>query len=325
MQKILNRSCIHDFHLLPVTHIEAPIKSVESKYYLFIKRKPSQSLEELHKLMDNMFETKSNFNSCFDIPFKDRENQFKKSNIIPLKYNKQRVNHYILQCLTGSGIGKKLKNSNLEQVTKFPLINYTKGTSFEENTAILIQNQINTFVKSSNNTVSKLFEFFPFYNDITHEFAFSEIKICKIELYQNTSKWLYRSTSAIRFGLPKTEHIYSNNTETINLLGNGNTSFDIRIFFELLYNGIGKNHLMVVINTKFSSSDTYLGNETIEKIFKNCEEAFILPILITNFKVKQSNVEDNKGKLWHRTFFEAHDKRDFISPNLFKEFENISL
>ncbi|KAM9948952.1 hypothetical protein ACTFIT_010152 [Dictyostelium discoideum] len=54
-------------------------------------------------------------------------------------------------------IAQKLKISHLEKLTKFPLIDYTKSTPFEENTAILILNKINTFVESSNNTISNFF------------------------------------------------------------------------------------------------------------------------------------------------------------------------
>ncbi|KAM9963024.1 hypothetical protein ACTFIW_006245 [Dictyostelium discoideum] len=268
-------------------------------------------------------------------------------------------------------IAQKLKISHFEQLTKFPLIDYTKSTSFEENTAIIILNKINTFVKSSNNTISKLVEFFPLDDNISHELALIDVKIRNVTLYQHTSKWLYGSKGkleikdpqdAIRFGFPKTEdnkeQIGSNNTNSVNLLGYGNRSFDIRICFELLNDS--KKYLMVVINTKFSSSETYLSNETIENINKDYlnlkdhyKEAHILPILITNFRVKPSHVEDFKGKviiyhsknihlffgkLWHRVFFGAHDKANFvspnldehdkaesISPNLNKQFENMSL
>ncbi|KAM9952904.1 hypothetical protein ACTFIR_007960 [Dictyostelium discoideum] len=268
-------------------------------------------------------------------------------------------------------IAQKLKKSHFGQLIKFPLIDYTKSTSFEENTAILILNKINTFVKSSNNTISKLVEFFPLDDNISHELALIDVKICNVTLYQHTSKWLYGSKGkleikdpqdSIRFGLAKTEdnkeQIYSNSTNSVNLLASGNKSFDIRICFELLNDN--KKHIMVVINTKFSTSETYLGKEAIENINSDYlslkdhyKEAHILPILITNFKVKQSHVKTFKGKviiyhsenihlffgkLWHRVFFGAHDKANFvspnldehdkadsISPNLNKQFENMSL
>ncbi|KAM9963022.1 hypothetical protein ACTFIW_006243 [Dictyostelium discoideum] len=240
-------------------------------------------------------------------------------------------------------IAQKLKISLLEQVNKFPLIDYTKSIPFEENTAILILKKINTFVKSSNNTISKLVKFFPLDNDISHNAALIDVKICKVILYQHTSKWLYRSNDkleitdpqkAINFGSAKTEANPS-----------GNTNFNIRICFELPSDHIGKKYLMVVINTTFSSCGAYLGKEAIENIYENCinlekhyKEAYILPILITNLKVNPSHVEDLKGKLiiyhfnnihlffgnlWHRVSFGAH----FISPdlNLCKGLENISL
>ncbi|KAM9952902.1 hypothetical protein ACTFIR_007958 [Dictyostelium discoideum] len=248
-------------------------------------------------------------------------------------------------------IAQKLKISLLEKLTKFPLIDYTKSTPFEENTAILILKKINTFVKSSNKPISKLVKFFPLDNDISHNAALIEVKICKVILYQHTSKWLYRSNvkleitdlqKAIKFGSAKTEantvYISSNNIKSVNLLASGNTSFDIRICFELPSDHIGKKYLMVVINTKFSSCGAYLGKEAIENIYENCinlekhyKEAYILPILITNLKVNPSHVEDFKakliiyhfnnihlffGKLWHRVSFGAHDIGDFISPDL---------
>ncbi|KAM9995610.1 hypothetical protein ACTFIY_001783 [Dictyostelium cf. discoideum] len=163
-------------------------------------------------------------------------------------------------------IAQILKISDLEKITKFPLIEYTKSTSFEENTAILILNKINTFVKS-------------------------------------------------------------------------------RICFELSNHHIDKKYLMVVINTKFSTCEKSLTKTTIDDICNNCtnlknhyKESYILPILITNFKVNKAKDYKGKviiyhsknihlffGKLWHRVFFGEHDKHDFISPNLCERMENINI
>ncbi|KAM9996742.1 hypothetical protein ACTFIZ_001664 [Dictyostelium cf. discoideum] len=256
-------------------------------------------------------------------------------------------------------IAKKLKILVLEQLTRFPLTSYTHGASFEENTAIIITSKINTFIKVNQTSTSKLVDFFPLDNDIIHESAFKEVKICEVSLYQHTSKWFYRSNDklditdsqeAILFGSSKTNgnliNIFSNNTKSVNLLCKGNTSIDIRINFKL-QNAIGKKYLMVVINTKFSNCDTYLGKEAIDKIFENCinlenyyKDTYILPILLTNFKVNKCHVEDSKGKviiyhsknihlfygkLWHRVLFDSH-KSDFINtPDLSKQLEDISL
>ncbi|KAM9989336.1 hypothetical protein ACTFIY_005368 [Dictyostelium cf. discoideum] len=205
-------------------------------------------------------------------------------------------------------IAQKLEISLLEQITKFPLIDYTKSTLFEENTAILIMNKINTFVKSSNNTISKLVKFFPLDKDISHNAALTEVKIS----CGNTSLDI-----RICFELPN-DHI-----------GKKYLIVVINTKFSSCGAYLGKEAIESI-------------NQNCINLEKHYEEAKILPILITNLKVNPSHVEDFKGKLiiyhsnnihlffgklWHRVSFGAHDIDDFISPNLniSKGLENISL
>ncbi|KAM9998222.1 hypothetical protein ACTFIY_007876 [Dictyostelium cf. discoideum] len=309
----------HDFDSLPI--ITDTIKSIEpSKLDLFKKRKPAQSLEELHGLMNKVVEIGAPEDNSIALPFKDRENQFGEIEMYLIEMfnyffenNPERVNHYFLQCLTGSGIGKTRFVKECWKFLKKNRWNNYKLTQSIYCILILISMEVVMLFHLAN---------------------FQELDITD-------------SQEAIYFGDSKTNanliNIFSNDTKSVNLLCSCNTSIDIRINFKL-QNAIGKKYLMVIINTKFSNRGTYLGKEGIDKIYENCinlenyyKDTYILPILITNFKVNKCHVEDSKGKaiiyhsknihlfygkLWHRVLFDSH-KSDFINtPDLCKQLEN---